>query len=327
VDGSDPATTYRGLLTFDETPNVIAPATGWVFNVNNWPWSAAGRGSLARAAFPRYVETATEESPRGLHALCLLEGSRDWTLRSLAAAAFDPHLPSFERLVPRLLEAFDRTPASDPLRTRLTEQLGLLRDWDFRWSASSIPTSLAVHWGETLARRVEPEARAARMPAQTFIAERVPPAVLLEALATASDSLVAAFGTWRMPWGELNRFQRIGSATRRIYDDREPSLPVPFTSGVWGSLASFGARPQPGTRKRYGTAGNSFVAVVEFADRVRAIAVTAGGASGHPDSKHFADQAARYASGDLREVYFWPERLRGHVEREYRPGRSTSKLR
>ena len=72
----------------------------------------------------------------------------------------------------------------------------------------------------------------------------------------------------------------------------------------------------------YGTYGNTFVAVVEFGrDSVRAMAVTAGGESGDARSKHFNDQGERYASGALRPVYFYPEQLRGHTERRYRPGR------
>jgi len=89
---------------------------------------------------------------------------------------------------------------------------------------------------------------------------------------------------------------------------------------MYGSLASFGAAPKPGTKRWYGTSGNSFVAVVEFGPRVRAHAVTAGGESGNPASPHFNDEAQRYASGNLREVYFYPDQLTGHTERTYRPG-------
>src|SRR5262249_2445048 len=88
VDGSDTATSYRGILTFDETPNILNPSNGWVFNSNNWPWSAAGPRSPRRAAFPAYVETGAEETPRGLHALRVLQDGKDWTMRSLSAAAF-----------------------------------------------------------------------------------------------------------------------------------------------------------------------------------------------------------------------------------------------
>jgi acyl-homoserine-lactone acylase len=89
---------------------------------------------------------------------------------------------------------------------------------------------------------------------------------------------------------------------------------VPFASGNWGSLASFGASRYPGTKRYYGTYGNSFVAVVEFGPKVRARAVTAGGESGDPKSPHFADQVERYATGNLRPVYFYPEDLKGHVK-------------
>ena len=69
------------------------------------------------------------------------------------------------------------------------------------------------------------------------------------------------------------------------------------------------------------TTGDSVVAIVEFgSDSVRAVAVTAGGVNSVPGSKHFNDQAARYANGDLRPVYFYPNQLIGHTERRYNPG-------
>ena len=83
---------------------------------------------------------------------------------------------------------------------------------------------------------------------------------------------------------------------------------------------SFGARTYPGSKKRYGTTGNSFVAAIEFGPTIRAKAVTAGGESGNPNSRHFGDQATGYATGNLRDVYFYRSQLEGHIEREYHPG-------
>ena len=138
-------------------------------------------------------------------------------------------------------------------------------------------------------------------------------------LAGVSDRLLHDFGTWRVPWGEMNRCQRINGDIVQKFSDAAPSIPVEFTSARWGSLASFGARRYEGTNRYYGTNGNSFVAIVEFGERVSARAITMGGESGDPKSPHFDDQAARYADGSLREVYFYPEQLVHHTERDYRP--------
>ena len=207
------------------------------------------------------------------------------------------------------------------MKPKLAEPIAALRAWDYRWSAGSVPTSLAVYWGDTLATLVRDDARAAGLPVYDYMATRATAEQRLAALAAAAGRLTRDFGTWRKPGGEINRFQRLTGDIVQRFDDAGPSIPVPFTSSRWGSLASFGARTYPGTRRMYGTSGNSFVAVVEFGkDSVRAKAVTAGGESGDPRSRHFDDQAERYAGGRLRDVYFYPGQLDGHTELEYHPG-------
>ena len=320
VDGSNPATEWRGLLSVDETPHLLNPASGWLYNSNNWPWSAAGPSSPKREHYPAYVETGGE-SARGLHAIRVLEHTTDFTLTSLIGAAFDSYLTWFEKPIPALIKAWDETPAADPLKAKVSEQIALLRAWDLRWSATSVPTSLAVCWGDHVERQVGAEARRAGMAVPDYIAQRTTTEQLLQALVAASDTLKADFGSWKIPWGDINRFQRLTADIVQPFSDAAPSIPVAFTSARWGSLASFGARAYPGTRKWYGTSGNSFVAVVEFGDSVRAKAVTAGGESGHPDSPHFNDEAGRYATGNLRDVYFYRSQLVGHTERKYHPGR------
>jgi acyl-homoserine lactone acylase PvdQ len=236
-------------------------------------------------------------------------------------AAYDSYLPWFEQPLPALLTAWDSLPAADPLKAKLAEQITALRGWDRRWSAASVPTSLGVFWGTQMLRAVSRDARQAGLSAEEYIGTKAPSGLLLAELDSASARLTADFGRWRTPWGDINRFQRLTGDIVQPFNDAAPSIPVPFTSATWGSLASFGARPYPGTKKWYGTSGNSFVAVVEFGDSVRARAVTAGGESGDPASPHFNDEAKRYAAGDLREVYFYPSQLAGHTERRYHPGR------
>jgi acyl-homoserine lactone acylase PvdQ len=320
VDGSDPTTEWGPLLSIDESPLVVNPATGWLYNTNNSPWSAAGANSPKQENYPRYVDNGSENA-RAVHAIRVLQGRKDFTLDRLREAAYDSYLTAFTELIPSLVRAYDETPSSDPVKQQLTPQIQMLRDWDLRWSASSVPTSLAIAWGDEMGRRINnAEARAAGLTSDEYIARRAPAKTKLEALAAASQKLEADFGSWRTPWGEINRFQRLTGDIVQPFNDAAPSLPVGFTSARWGSLASFGARSYRGSKKIYGTSGNSFVAVVEFGDSVRAIAVSAGGQSGNPASKHFNDQAQRYATGDLRPVYFYRSQLNGHIERQYHPG-------
>jgi acyl-homoserine lactone acylase PvdQ len=319
VDGSDPSTDWQGLLSLKEVPQLFNPKSGYLFNVNNAPWWGAGESSLKKADFPAYVEQGTETS-RGIHAIRLLNHRKDFASDSLLSAAFDSYLPWFARTVPELLKAFDVLPANHPQKVALKAQIDVLRVWDFRWGYDSVATSLAVYWGEAVGMPVAGAARRSGTLWEDYVATNVTGTQMLTALASASSKLTADFGTWQTKWGEINRFQRINDDIAPNFSDAAPSIAVPFTSSAWGSLASFAARAYPNTKRRYGTSGNSFVAVVEFGDRVRARAITAGGESGNPNSKHFNDEAERYATGNFREVYFYPDQLKSHTERTYHPG-------
>ncbi len=321
VAGADTATEWHGVLSVDESPLVVDPASGWIQNTNNWPFSAAGVNTLRADGFPTYLDVAYEENQRGVHAMRVLSARRDFTLETLRDAAFDSYQPAFAELVPTLLAAYDALPPSDARKAKLAEPIRALRGWDYRWSATSVPTTLAVYWGEALWRRVLGASQSEDLAAYAALREKSSASDKLDALVAATDSLTVAFGQWKTPWGDVNRFQRLTNDITHRFDDAQPSLAVPFTTGQWGSLASFSAVNYPKTKKRYGVAGNSFVAVVEFGDSVRAKAVTAGGESGRVGSTHFSDQAARYAAGNLRDVYFYPNQLVGHTERTYHPGK------
>ena len=317
VDGSNPATAWRGLTPLARLPAVTDPAGGWLYNANDAPWRAAGASSPRQAAFPRYMDAAGTNA-RGDHATALLGRVRGLSWEGLRQIAYDPAMPLFDVIVPKALAGWDAMP--DGLAKRqLTDATALLREWNRRWSGENDALVLANAWAERVWARAAARADA---PARTTtdVAYALPADTLLADLAAAEKDVVAAWGRLRVPWGVANQFQRNDAAIRQRFDDDKPSIGVPFAAARWGSLASFAARTYPETKRLYGTSGNSFVAIVEFGPRVRAWAVNAGGQSGRAGSPHFFDQARRYAAGDLRPVYFWPDELAGHVERRYRPG-------
>ena len=318
VDGSDPNTDWGSLHSIPELPNVINPPNGWVQNTNSWPYRAAGEFSAKPDRFPKYMDLFGPNF-REIHALNLLSGSRGWTVERLNAAAYDNHQPGFAQLVPMLVRAYDSLPKGDVRRERLGGPIAVLRSWNHLWSGESVAQTLASIWADELLKRLgspeeEINLRTMRLGRDTT------PGQKLDALADTIARLRRDFGRWQVPWGEINRFQRISTDIDHRFSDDAPSIPVPFTSGRWGSLASYRSEPKAGTKKFYQTHGNTFVAVVEFGRQVRARAVREGGQNADPRSPHFNDQALRYASGALRDVYFYDDQLKAHTERTYKPG-------
>jgi acyl-homoserine-lactone acylase len=320
VDGSDPRTDWQGLHTLDQMISVYNPKSGYIFNTNNWPFTAAGADSPKQKDFPVYMN-ASPENARGLHAVRVLDGKKGFTLDGLIAAANDSYLPAFAQLIPALLKSYDALPASDTLKSRLTQQIAALRAWDYRYSIESVPTALAIFWGDDLLARAnrDPE-RGEETPVLDHMASASMSRTRIESLARASAKLQRDFGKWNTPWGDINRFQRLTGDIVQPFDDSKPSLPVPFTSSTWGSLAAFGMTTQANVKKIYGDRGNSFMAVVEFGPRIKAKTLLAGGVNGDPKSKHFTDQAMMYTKSQYKDALFYREDVEKHAERTYKPG-------
>jgi len=318
VDGSNPATEWQGPHALEDTITLLNPSSGWIQNTNNWPFSAAGEASPKRANYPAYM-WIKGENPRGIHAVEVLHNIHNVTLDSLIAAGYDSHLTAFDVLLPPLLEDYDRLAVNDARRTGLLEPMASLRAWDHRASADSVPTALAIFWGQEMLDRKGPEASAAGQPVYDYLVGHLTASDRLDALAVAVARLQSDFGRWRTPWGEINRYQRLTNDIVQPNDDAKPSLPVGFASSMWGALASFDAPYPRKTRKIYGSIGNSFVAAVEFGPTVHAKAIMSGGESGDPASPHFTDQAQMFTQGRFRDVLFSPGDVSAHTERSYRP--------
>jgi acyl-homoserine-lactone acylase len=318
VDGSNPATEWQGPHAVEDTITLLNPSNGWLFNSNNWPFSAAGDHSPKREHYPRYM-WIRGENPRGPHAIEVLSGMHDATLDGLIEAGYDGHLTAFDVLLPPLFAAFDALPAADPRRADLREAIDTLRGWNRRTSADSVATAIAIFWGQGLIERNGRAARDADEPVYDYLVDKLTDAQRIEALSAALEKLQQDFGGRQIAWGEINRFQRLTDDIVQPFDDAKASLPVGFAPSQWGALASFDSSKPRKTKRIYGSVGNSFVAAVDFGPTIHAKAIMSGGESGDPSSPHFTDQAMMFSQGRFRDVLFYPEEVRAHAERSYQP--------
>jgi len=316
VDGSNPATDWQGLHTVDEVISLLNPETGWLQNCNSTPFTAAAGFSPKREDYPVYM-APDAESFRGIHAVNVLSGISDMTLDKLIEIAYDPYLPGFEQLIPGLIRAFDESGAA---YTELAPAIDVLREWDLKVSTNSIAMSLAHFYGVRYREQGANPDKLNGMDLINYFGTGSPHEERLQIFATTIAGLSADFGNWETPWGAINRFQRITGDIVQPFDDNAASLPVAMASGKWGALASFGARSYQDTKRIYGSSGNSFVAVVEFGDRVKAKSMLAGGQSGDPDSPHFDDQAQRYVNREFKDVAYYKEDVVKRAAKTYHPG-------
>ncbi len=317
VDGSNPATEWQGLHELSEMIRVVNPPNGWIQNCNATPFSVIGEGSPKAADYPSYMATEPENY-RGILAVRLLKDRKDFTLEGMIELAYNPYLVGFERLLPMLFAAYEN--AAPSRKEALKEPIAFLKAWDKNAGEASAETSLAIFWGQHLLDTAHRSTQVSSLHVYTYIEKSATPDMLLTSLEKAVAQLTEDFGSWKVPFGELNRYQRLTGDIVQKFNDDAPSMPIGFASARWGALASFGAGRYPGTKKMYGTHGNSFVAFVEFGEKVRAKSITVGGLSSDPTSPHFSDQVEMFANAEFKDVCFYSEDVEANAKRTYRPG-------
>jgi acyl-homoserine lactone acylase PvdQ len=323
VDGTIAATNWKGLHTVEQLVHVYNPKNGWLQNCNSTPFTVAGSESPKKKDYPVYM-APDGENFRGVNAVRVLGSGSHYNIDKVIAAGWDKRLSFFEKMIPALARAYDALAPGDSLKAALQQPVEVLKAWDLNTGASSVATTLAIEWATKLLPKIlksrDEDDEDDIVEKTNRFALTATTADLLPPLLTTVKELTANHGAWKVPWGDLNRFQRLSDDIDSHYDDSQPSLPDGFASSQWGQIPSYAARYFPGTKKRYGVSGNSFICAVEFGKRIRAKSLLAGGESGDISSRHFTDQALMYTKGEFKDVLFYKEDVLRHVEREYKPG-------
>ena len=323
VDGTTKATEWQGYHTVEESVHLYNPANGWLQNCNSTPYSVAGKYSPQKSNYADYL-APDGENYRGINAVRILDLEKKYTIEKVIAAGYNTRLAAFEDLVPALLKGYENygnhVSNNDSLYTQLAEAIAILKNWDYTADENSIATTLAIEWGQRLQTIITQTNGADIVQKTRGFAILAGPNTLLEPLLITVKDLKNRYGKWQIAWGEINRFQRISSSIDSKFDDSKPSLPVAFASSAWGMLPSYISQYFPGTKKRYGVHGNSFICAVEFGKKIKAKSLLAGGQSGDESSPHFFDQGEMYSKGKFKDVLFYKEDVLKKAERTYHPG-------
>lgn len=323
VDGTTSATEWKGTHTLNEIIHLYNPASGWIQNCNSTPFASSGSSSPKKENYPAYM-AADEQNWRGVNAARLLSKYDDITLDQIIEIGYNRYLSAFEVLLPELFKAFDALPSTDSSKQNMKLAVEILKNWDRYSGVSSIATTLAIEW----ASRLSPKAPSPKTDREAtnhvatinWLAKNIPANEKIDLFKQTLADLEKRFGTWRVAWGDVNRFQRNKQSTNSNFSDHEWSLPVGLASASWGSLPSFNGRRFSNTDKRYGISGNSFIAAVEFGKKLKAKTIMTGGESFDPASPHFTDQAEGFITGKFKVIHFYKEDVLKHAVKSYHPG-------
>ncbi|MEI6087045.1 MAG: penicillin acylase family protein [Bacteroidota bacterium] len=322
VDGTTKATEWKGLHTVEELIQVKNPGSGWIQNCNSSPFTVSGISSPKKADFPKYM-APNGDNFRGINAVQLFKNNNGFTLDKIIATAYNKHLPAFDVLLPALIKAYNAN-KSDPSYAAIAEPMQMISNWDHNVSETSIATTLSIEWAQKLwpiiLKGMDEDDESDQVDKTIHFANTADAKTLIAPLILVMSELEKKFGTWKQPWGEVNRFQRLTGNITELFDDSKPSLPAGLAASTWGCLPSFTSKSFNGTNRRYGYNGNSFICAVEFGKKVTAKSLLAGGENGDSSSKHFTDQAEMYTKGQFKEVLFYKEDVLKHAENTYHPG-------
>jgi len=325
VDGTTSSTDWKGLHSVNESVHIYNPPNGWIENCNSTPFTAAGKYSPNKKDYPAYM-APDGQNFRAINAIRILQEEKSYTLNKVIAKGYDTYLAAFEVLVPALIHAFEKTISKDDsLYFQLIDPINILKKWNYRCGENSVATTLSVNWGERLLRAIYstkvPEGQEDDQVTKTKqFAATASSDELISSFLSAIKYLKDNFGSWKIEWGKINRFQRISNNIEPTFNDDSASIPVGFASSIWGMIPSYSSRTFNGTKKRYGVNGNSFICAVEFGKKIKAKSLLAGGESGNPRSRHFFDEGYMYSKGIFKDVLFYKEDVLKHVERQYHPG-------
>lgn len=328
VDGSDPRTEWKGFHSIEELPQVLNPISGFVQNCNSSPFTTTDDGNPFLLDFPPYMARGdkNDDKRRAKMARMRLRAMHDATFEQAIELAYDNSLywPMVE--LPSYQRDFERLKKDNPrLAEEVAPYLEHLLDWDCRTAFDSTQATLCLAWYEEL--------YGFGYPHETLLPRYIEnPDLRFQALINAADALKKMHGDWKVAWGSIHRIQRRANVSDFLlipFREDLPSIPSLGAPSPLGVLFTQIYTPSVNIpfvkrqRQKFGVVGATYLAIIEFGEKVRPATLINFGQSGDPHSPHFFDQAKLLSERKLKPSLFDWDDVKAAARRVYQPGKEV----
>lgn len=293
VDGTRSDLIWHSYHDYGDLPKLFNPETGFVQNANDAPWTATYPLMLNSEDYPAYMSPEPEELPasfRAQRAINLIKDDDSISFEELVDYKLDTGMEVAERLLDDLLAAVEQYP--DPVAV---EAAAVLRNWDGETNTDSKGAVLFARWIDKLGNDMYAVPWSIENPVTTPDGLKDPEkavAILVE----AADEIDIAYGSMDVAWGNVNRF-RVGK------------IEFPGNGGNhdYGVFRTMYFKAPKERNINYAFHGDTYVAVVEFGDNVRAKVLLSYGNSTQTGNRFMGDQLEMLSENQLRDAFLSKE--------------------
>jgi acyl-homoserine-lactone acylase len=296
IDGTRSKYLWNSILRYKDLPKVVNPPEGFLQNCNDAPWVCTYPPVLKPSDYPAWLAPQSMLL-RPQRSVNMILACPKISFEQLISIKMNTGVEAADRFLDDLLKAVELYP--DTLAVKAAE---VLKAWDRKTDAGSKGAVLFTRWFDKLSYPIFETHWTLEHPVTTPDGLK-DPKLAVELLSKAADETIKKYGALDVAWGNVYRFRMNGR-----------DLPANGGPGEYGIFRTIGYSDDADSKKR-AVFGDTYIAVIEFSNPIKAMLSLSYGNATQPGSKHAGDQLDMISEKKLRPALLSKEDILRNLEK------------